>query len=138
MGASGKRVAPARFAAVEVGRMMMMVRVGHLGGHVSHRHVLTSEWFCSVRCARMRACMGVPMVGRSGAERAAMRKGFARRTGRSASRCQPSATEMAAAAQAAAAQAAAVSAATATTSTSTSTATARVSATSRAAGTRAC
>jgi hypothetical protein len=130
MGASGKRVAPARFAAEEVVRMMM-VRVGRLGGHVSHRHVLTSGWFCSLCCARLRACVGVPMVGRSGAERAAMRKGFAMRS--SGSRCQPSATEMAAAAQAAA-----VSAAAATTATAADTATARVSATSRAAGTRAC
>jgi hypothetical protein len=113
---------------------MMMVRAGHLGGHVSHRHVLASEWFCSMRCARPRDCVGgVPMVGRSGAERAAMRKGFAMRTRRSAARCQPSATEMAAAAQAAAVSAAAC------TSTTTSTSTSRVSATSRAAaGTRAC
>jgi len=72
----------------------------------------------------MRARVSIPMIGRSGAESSAVRKGFAMRTRRSASRCQPSAAVMAAAAT----QAAAVSAAT-----TTATATARVSAATRAA-----
>jgi hypothetical protein len=94
--ASGKRVAPARLAAVDVGRMMMMVRAGHLGGHVSHRNVLACGWFCPVRCAGVPASVSVAVIGSSGAERAAMRKGSAMRTGRSASRCQSSATMTAA------------------------------------------
>jgi hypothetical protein len=96
--AGGKRVAPARFAAVDVGRMMMMVRAGHLGGHVSRCKVLACGWFCRVRCARVPASVSVPVIGSSGAERAAMRKGSAMRTGLSASRCQSSATTMTAAA----------------------------------------
>jgi hypothetical protein len=96
--ASGKRVAPARFAAVDVGRMMMMVRAGHLGGHVSHRKVLACGWFCSVRCARVPASVSVPVFGSGGAERAAMRKRSAMRTGRSAPSSQSSATVMAASA----------------------------------------
>jgi hypothetical protein len=94
--ASGKRVAPARFAAVDAGRMMMMVRAGHLGGHVSHGNVLACDWFCRVRCARVPASVSVAVIGGSGAGRAAMRKGSAMRTGRSASCCQSSATTMAA------------------------------------------
>jgi hypothetical protein len=97
--AAGKRVAPARFAAVDVGRMMMMmVRAGHLGWHMSHRKVLACGWFCRVRCARVPVSVSVPVIGSSGAERAAMRKGSAMRTGLSASRCQSSATTMTAAA----------------------------------------
>jgi hypothetical protein len=76
--------------------MMMMVRAGHLGGHVSYRKVLACGWFCPVRCARVPASVSVHVIGSSGAERAAMRKGSAMRTGRSASRSQSSATTMAA------------------------------------------
>ena len=102
--------------------MVMVIRAGHHGRRMLECNVLACERFCFVRCARVRACVSVAMIGRSGAESSAVRKGFAMRTRRSASRCQPSAAVMAAATT----QAAAVSAATAT-------ATARVSAATRAA-----
>jgi len=104
--------------------MVMVIRAGHHGRRMLECNVLACERFCFVRCARVRACVSVAMIGRSGAESSAVRKGFAMRTRRSASRCQPSAAVMAAAAT----QAAAVSAAT-----TTATATARVSAATRAA-----
>ena len=78
--------------------MTMMVGAGHLGGQVlSHRNVLARDWFCLVRCARVPTSVTVPVIGSSGAERAAMREGPATRTGLGATRCQPSATEVAAA-----------------------------------------
>ena len=110
------------FASIAVMMMVMVIRAGHHGRRMLECNVLACERFCFVRCARVRACVSVAMIGRSGAESSAVRKGFAMRTRRSASRCQPSAAVMAAAAT----QAAAVSAATAT-------ATARVSAATRAA-----
>ena len=74
--------------ASEVARMMvmMMIRTGHHGGRMVECNVLAREWFCSVRCVRVRACVSVPVIGRSGAEGSAMR------TGRSASSSQSCAT----------------------------------------------
>jgi hypothetical protein len=72
--------------------MMMMIRTGHHGRRMVEFDMLAREWFCSVRCVRARACVRIPVIGRSGAEGSAMR------TGRSPSSSQSCATVMAASA----------------------------------------
>ena len=107
------------FSAVRMMVMMMMIRTCHHGSRMVECNVLAREWFYRVRCVRARACVRVPVIGRSGAERSAMpkgtamrkgtvtRKGTAMRTGRSASSSQSCATVMATSAAMTAAPAAA-------------------------------
>ena len=92
--------------------MMMMIGTGHHGCRMAECNVLAWEWFCGARCVRVRACVSVPVIGRSGAEGTAMRKRTVARTGRGASSSQSSATVMAASASASAAATAAMSTAT--------------------------